>query len=72
MRITLLIQTLGYGAETAKANGLVVEKYLLYLMDMLSYLEVKNKDTLLKHMSWSKELPENVFLQNTNIHNNKN
>lgn len=58
--------------ETAKANGLVIEKYLLYLMDVLSNLKVKNRDTLLKHMPWSKELPEDVFLQNTNIHGNKN
>ncbi len=36
--------------ETAKANGLVVEKYLIHLMDVLSNLEVKDKDTLLKHM----------------------
>lgn len=57
--------------ETAKANGLVVEKYILYLMDVLSNLEVKDKDTLLKHMPWSKELPKDVFLQNNNIHGNK-
>jgi transposase len=60
--------------ETAKANGLAVEKYLVYLMDVLSNLEVKdkNKDTLLKYMPWSKELPEEVHLQNKNIHNSKN
>lgn len=55
--------------ETAKANGLAIEKYLVYLMDVLSNLEVKdkNKDTLLKYMPWSKELPEEVHLQNKNI-----
>jgi transposase len=44
--------------ETAKANGLAIEKYLVYLMDVLSNLEVKdkNKDTLLKYMPWSKDL----------------
>jgi transposase len=38
-------------------------------MDVLSNLEVKdkNKDTLLKYMPWSKELPEEVHLQNKNI-----
>lgn len=56
--------------ETAKANGLAIEKYLIYLMDMLSNLEDndKDKDTLLKYMPWSKELPEDVMLQNKNIH----
>lgn len=36
--------------ERAKANGLVVEKYLVYLMDALSNLETKDNDTLLKYM----------------------
>jgi transposase len=44
--------------ETVKVNGLVVEKYLVYLMDALSNLENKDKDTLLKPMPWSKEIPE--------------
>lgn len=57
--------------ETAKANNLIVEKYLVYLMDMLSNIEVKDKDTLLKYMPWSKELPEDLRLENKNIHGNK-
>ena len=57
--------------ETARANGLVVEKYLVYLMDMLSNLENKDKDTLLKYMPWSKELPEDLKLQNKNLHGKK-
>ena len=57
--------------ETAKSNGLVVEKYLVYLMDMLSNLENNDKDTLLKHMPWSKDLPETIKLQNKNLHNKK-
>ncbi|HEY5562388.1 MAG TPA: IS66 family transposase [Clostridiaceae bacterium] len=57
--------------ETAKSNGLVVEKYLVYLMDMMSNLENKDKDTLLKYMPWSKELPETVKFQNKNLHNKK-
>jgi len=40
-------------------------------MDVLSNLEVKNKDMLLKHMPWSDELPEEVKLQNKNIHGKK-
>ncbi|WP_139376044.1 transposase domain-containing protein [Clostridium oryzae] len=62
--------------ETAKANGLSVERYLVYLMGVLSNLEDKdkdkNKDTLIQHMPWSKELPSEVFLQNKDIHNSKN
>jgi transposase len=57
--------------ETAKANGLSVEKYLVYLMDVLCNLENKDKDTLLKHMPWSKDLPETVRLQNKNLHGKK-
>ncbi|WP_142415612.1 IS66 family transposase [Hathewaya massiliensis] len=57
--------------ETAKANGLVVEKYLIYLMDMLCTMEITDKDTLLKYMPWSKDLPKEVRLQNKNIHNKK-
>jgi transposase len=57
--------------ETAKANGLVVEKYLVHLMDVLSNLEIKDKDTLIKYMPWSKELPETVKLQNKNMHGKK-
>jgi len=58
--------------ETAKANGLVIEKYLIYLMDVLSNLEIKDKDTLLKYMPWSRELPEYVRLPNENIHGKNN
>ncbi|MHC1684231.1 MAG: IS66 family transposase [Clostridiaceae bacterium] len=57
--------------ETAKANGLVIEKYLVYLMDVLSNLEIKNRDTLIKYMPWSKELPEDLKLQNKNLHSKK-
>lgn len=54
--------------ETAKANGLIVEKYLVYLMDVLCNMESIDKDTLLKYMPWSKDLPEDVRLQNINTH----
>jgi transposase len=40
-------------------------------MDVLSNLENKDKDTLLKHMPWSKELSETVKLQNKNLHGKK-
>jgi transposase len=38
---------------------------------VLSNLENNDKDTLLKHMSWSKELPEDVKLQNKGLHGKK-
>lgn len=57
--------------ETAKANGLIVEKYLVYLMDVLCNLEKKETDTLLKYMPWSRELPEELKLQNKNLHGKK-
>lgn len=40
-------------------------------MDVLSNKENKDKDTLLKHMPWSKDLPEDLKLQNKNIHGKK-
>lgn len=57
--------------ETARANGLIVEKYLVYLMNILSNLEKNDKDTLLKYMPWSEELPEDIKLQNKNLHGKK-
>lgn len=60
--------------ETAKASGLAIEKYFVYLMDVLSNLEVKDKtkDMILKYMPWSKYLPQDVFLKNKDIHNSNN
>ncbi|SKA93250.1 IS66 C-terminal element [Caloramator quimbayensis] len=55
-------------AETAKANDLNVEKYLTYLMDVLCNLDKKDTSVLLKYMPWSKELPEELKLENKNIH----
>lgn len=47
--------------ETAKANGLVVERYLLYLFDRLSELENRNSEDLKKFMPWSPDLPDNLY-----------
>lgn len=55
-------------AETAKANDLNVEKYLIYLMDVICNLDKKDTATLLKYMPWSKELPDELKLQSKNIH----
>jgi len=46
--------------ETAKANGLIVEKYLVYLLDVLSNTEIKNKDLLLDVIPSSKRLPQEL------------
>ncbi len=40
-------------------------------MDVLSTLENKDKGTLLKHMPWSREIPETAKLQNKNLHGKK-
>lgn len=42
--------------ETAKANSLVVEKYLVYLFNMISKIDIDNKEVLLDIMPWSKNL----------------
>lgn len=43
--------------ETAKANGLIVEKYLVYLFDMISKLDIDNKEVIPDIIPWSKKLP---------------
>ena len=47
--------------ETAKANGLVVEKYLLYLFDELSKTENRDVDVLKNYMPWSTKLPDTLY-----------
>jgi transposase len=46
--------------ESAKANGLIIEKYLVYLIDIISNTEAKNRDTLLDAMPWSEKLPKDL------------
>ena len=61
-----------YGlVETAKAYDFSCRKYLVYLMDVLSDLENKGKDTLMNRMPWSNELSDDVWLQNKNLHDEK-
>lgn len=43
--------------ETAKANGLIVEKYLVYLLDVLSNMETRSKELLVDVVPCSKNLP---------------
>lgn len=46
--------------ETAKGNGLVVEKYLLYLMDQFVKINPADKESLLKILPFSQDLPEDL------------
>lgn len=46
--------------ETAKANNLIVEKYLTYLFDMLSKSDVQSKEQFYELMPWSADLQEDV------------
>lgn len=46
--------------ETSKSHGLIVERYLTYLMDRISNDFEINEDKLLDIMPWSKNLPDNL------------
>ncbi|WP_425359763.1 transposase domain-containing protein [Clostridium beijerinckii] len=46
--------------ETAKANGLVTEKYLVYLFEVLASSEIKERDILEKCMPWSENIPDQL------------
>jgi transposase len=51
--------------ETAKANDLMVEKYLLHLINRLSNLDKvdRTRENLLELMPWSKTLPEELKIE---------
>ncbi|WP_461612345.1 transposase domain-containing protein [Clostridium sp. Marseille-QA1073] len=49
--------------ETAKANKLVVEKYLVYLFDNLSKIDIKDIESLGNLMPWSDKVPENMKIK---------
>lgn len=51
--------------ETAKANNLVVEKYLVYMFDRLSKEGIKSRDEILDMMPLSAALPEEVKISNS-------
>lgn len=46
--------------ETAKANGLLVEKYLVYLMNAIAIIQILSKDKLLEYMPWSETIPDEL------------
>jgi len=49
--------------ETAKNNNLIIEKYLLYLMNNLASINPKDKESLLKILPFSRDLPEDIKIQ---------
>ncbi|SQB35501.1 IS66 family transposase [Clostridium cochlearium] len=49
--------------ETAKANNLVVERYLVYLFDNLSKIDISDSESLENLMPWSNKLPENMKIK---------
>lgn len=44
--------------ETAKANNLKVEKYLIYLFDRVASLEIMNDESLKDIVPWSSNIPD--------------
>ncbi|WP_242964249.1 transposase domain-containing protein [Clostridium beijerinckii] len=51
--------------ETAKANGLATEKYLVYLFEVLASSEIKERDILEKCMPWSENIPDQLRVKTT-------
>ncbi|NLK23211.1 MAG: IS66 family transposase [Clostridiales bacterium] len=51
--------------ETAKANNLKIERYLIYLFDHLSNMEIIEKDLLLELMPWSDTILEELKLKSS-------
>ena len=51
--------------ETAKSNNLKIERYLIYLFDNLSNMEIREKDLLLELMPWSDTIPEELKLKSS-------
>jgi transposase len=49
--------------ETAKANKLVVERYLVYLFDNLSKIDLSDSESLENLMPWSNKIPENIKIK---------
>ncbi len=49
--------------ETAKANGLKIDRYLEYIMNSLSNLPIteRTEENLINIMPWSNTLPDNIY-----------
>lgn len=46
--------------ETAKANGLQIEKYLTYVMNYIANTNIKDKKRLISILPWSSDLPDDI------------
>lgn len=49
--------------ETAKANNLVVERYLVYLFDNLLKIDISDSESLENLMPWSNKIPKNIKIK---------
>lgn len=49
--------------ERANANKLVVERYLIYLFDNLSKIDLSDSESLENLMPWSSKIPENMKIK---------
>lgn len=49
--------------KTAKAHKLVVERYLVYLFDNLSKIDLSDSESLENLMPWSNKIPENMKIK---------
>ena len=49
--------------ETAKANNLVIERYLVYLFDNLLKIDISDSEALESLMPWSDKVPENLKIK---------
>lgn len=49
--------------ETAKANNLVVERYLVYLFNNLLQIDLSDSEVLENLMPWSNKIPENMIIK---------
>lgn len=49
--------------ETAKANKLVIERYLVYLFDNLIKIDTTDSESLRNLMPWSDQIPDNLKIK---------
>ena len=49
--------------ETAKANKLVIERYLVYLFDNLINIDITDSESLENLMPWSDQIPDNLKIR---------
>ncbi|MBE6050131.1 MAG: IS66 family transposase, partial [Clostridium sp.] len=49
--------------ETAKANKLIIERYLVYLFDNLINIDITDSESLEHLMPWSDQIPDNLKIR---------